>query len=704
MILRHFFSGKLRYVSIFVLFVIAVFIIISSFATEGAEKDKKRLLLGLITTILKRGHYHKMVINDSFSEKVYQGFIEKMDSGKRYLTKKDLEVAHFYKDKIDDQIKVGNTRFFDVVKAYYKSGVQSAYLFSKEYLQSPIDFTVKDSIRSVWDDFAKDSVARDKRWAKILKSRVLDDIKRLEKREKNKVASDSLYQVKSFKALEIQARRDILENFEERQKVYRKKTDMDYFSVYLNTIATTFDPHTNYMSPSDKNRFDTNISGKLEGIGAVLQEKGDYIKVVSLVVGGPSWKQGDLEANDLITAVQQEGEKSVDIAGMSINSVIELIKGRKGTKVTLTVEKIDKSIQKIKITRDVIELEDSFLKAAIIKKGAKKYGYIYLPQFYIDFKERHARNAASDMEKALANFQKEQVAGVLLDLRSNGGGSLSTAIDIGGFFVDSGPIVQVRQNDQIIVHEDKNPRVQWDKPLVIMVNYGSASASEILAAAMQDYGRAVVIGTQTFGKGTVQNLLSLNRYVNYDEALGALKLTIQKFYRVNGGSTQIKGVTPDVFWPDNQRYSKGREGDLGHVLPWDSIPNADYQPQLGYTNFKEAVAESQKRIDGNKRFQKINDYVEEVMKDIDTPVYYSLNYDLSKQKDDSLDQIFERYKDTVSYQSPLRFQATLSDSLLFKTDTIEREKKEQWIKDLKKDMFINEGVELLSKLKMTPKR
>uniref|UniRef100_A0A2B4R8S9 Tail-specific protease n=1 Tax=Stylophora pistillata TaxID=50429 RepID=A0A2B4R8S9_STYPI len=387
----------------------------------------------------------------------------------------------------------------------------------------------------------------------------MDHIKFLQKRETKKKDKEKNFHLSAFDTLEKKAREKILERFNERYKVLNKTTEDEWFAVFLNSITTVFDPHTTYFSPSEKNSFDTNISGKLEGIGAVLQSKGDYIKVVRLIAGGPAWKQGDLEANDLIIKVQQEGKEALDIMGMSINNVVKIIKGKKGTKVILTVQKLDKTYQEINITRDIIELEESFLKSCIVTNtNGKKYGYIYLPQFYINFKQKNSRSASSDMKKVLADFNEENVSGILLDLRHNGGGALQTAIDIAGFFIKKGAIVQVRhKKNQVETYKDPDPKMHWKKSLVIIVDAGSASASEILAAAMQDYGRALVMGTQTFGKGTVQNILDLNRYApQYMGPLGALKFTIQKFYRVNGGSTQIKGVTPDIKYPDPYKYSE----------------------------------------------------------------------------------------------------------------------------------------------------
>ena len=702
--ISKFSKSKVYYFSFFVMVISLIFVGFSFFPfTPSEEKpDKNKLLIQMINALLKQGHYNHKIIDDAFGGQVYEDFIDKLDPNKYYFTSKEIEQFAFYKNKIDEQLIAGQDKFFKLVMAYYQTQVKNVQRYYRNYLSKPIDFEKKDSIASQWKNFPKDTLQLKKRWHKILRSQVMGHIKFLQKREQNKKNEDIKFQLSSFDTLEKSARKKVLERFDERYKVLAKRTQEEWFTDFLNSITTVFDPHTAYFSPAAKNTFDTHISGKLEGIGATLQEKGDYIKVVNLIVGGPAWKQGDLKANHLIIKVQQEGKDPVDIMGMSINNVIKLIKGKKGTKVILTVQKLDKTYLEITITRDVVELEEAFLKSSIVTApNGKRYGYIYLPQFYINFKQRNSRSATSDMEKVLAGFNEEKVVGILLDLRRNGGGSLDTAIDIGGFFIKKGAIVQVRYKNQVQTYKDRDPKIRWKKPLVIMVDVGSASASEILAAAMQDYGRAVIIGTQTFGKGTVQNILDLNRYARYPQPLGALKLTIQKFYRVNGGSTQIKGVTPDIKYPDLYKYQKVRERDKKNVLAWDSIPAVLEEGNSFYSNFKTVVATAQKRIDNEVRFQRIKSYAKAI-KDTDSITYYPLTLAESKIADEKVRKKMSKYENLSKHKSTLKFSPTHLDKRNFVKDTLDKQRKMNWLKSLPKDMYITEGVSVLSQLKMKP--
>ena len=348
-------------------------------------------------------------------------------------------------------------------------------------------------------------------------------------------------EIKTFEELEIESREMTESSLEDIYEMMGDLDDSDWFSIFLNTMTMQFDPHTNYSAPKEKKRFDQIMAGKLEGIGARLQKKDDYTRVAELISGGPAWRGGELEVGDLILKVAQGDEEPVEIVGMRLDDAIEYIKGQKGTEVRLTVKKIDGSIEVISIIRDIIELEETFVKSSVVDIDSRKFGVINLPKFYIDFNERNFRNSATDMEQEIERLKAENVEGLLIDLRNNGGGSLKTAIEISGLFINDGPVVQVKyRGEKPNIRSDKNKKIQWEGPLVVLVNELSASASEIFAAAMQDYNRAVIIGSkQSFGKGTVQNVLPLNNYFKYPKDLGALKMTIQKFYRINGGSTQL---------------------------------------------------------------------------------------------------------------------------------------------------------------------
>ena len=356
----------------------------------------------------------------------------------------------------------------------------------------------------------------------------------------------------------------------------------DWFSIYLNVIAERFDPHTSYFAPEEKEKFDVSMSGKFFGIGARLQKKNDYVEITELISGGPAWRNKELEAGDLILKVAQGNGQPVDIGGMKLDEVVKKIKGPKGTEVRLTVKKVDGSVKVIKIVREEVEIEETYAKSSVVNKDGNLFGVIYLPKFYIDFENKDSRDAAKDVALEVDRLKKQGVQGIALDLRDNGGGSLKTVIDIAGLFIEKGPVVQVKSAGKSKeVLSDTDSKIQWDGPLVIMINNFSASASEILAAAIQDYNRGIIIGsTQSYGKGTVQNVIDLNQFVRNNSMgdLGAFKMTTQKFYRINGGSTQLKGVSSDDVMPDKYSYIKIGERDADNAMPWDKIDPAPYNP------------------------------------------------------------------------------------------------------------------------------
>ncbi|GAB1308801.1 carboxy terminal-processing peptidase [Urechidicola sp. KH5] len=508
----------------------------------------------------------------------------------------------------------------------------------------------------------------------------------------------------NFLKLEEEARTSTKENYDD---FYDRMDDFDHndwFATYLNSITAAFDPHTSYFAPRTKKQFDERLSGKLEGIGARLMQRNDYTKVSELISGGPAWRAGELEVGDIILKVAQGEEEPLDIVGMRLNDAIEFIKGPKGTEVRLTLKKIDGSIEVISIIRDVVEIEETFVKSSIVEKEGKKYGVINLPSFYIDFNDRDARNCAKDMAKEIKELKKENVDGVLIDLRNNGGGSLPAVIEMAGLFIKDGPVVQVKyKGEQPIVQKDRDKSILYDGPMVVLTNELSASASEIFAAAMQDYGRAVVIGSkQTYGKGTVQTVMDLNRYYNYEEDLGGMTLTIQKFYRINGGSTQLEGVKPDVILPSRYGYMDVGEKDFDNPLPWDQIKKANYTKWDKYANFDEVVMNSIERINKNQQFILIEENAKWLKKTRDDNTVY-LNFetyskDLERHAEES--QKFDALRD---YQTDLSFRSPEYEVTLVAQDSILGKKREVWHNNLAKDAHIEEGLNILGDLEIKKK-
>jgi len=404
---------------------------------------------------------------------------------------------------------------------------------------------------------------------------------------------------------------------------------------------------------------------------------------------------------DIILKVAQGDNEPLDIVGMRLDDAIEFIKGKKGTEVKLTIKKVDGTIGIISIIRDVVEIDETFAKTSIIEKGKRKFGLINLPKFYIDFSKKNFRNSATDMALEIERLKKENVEGLIIDLRYNGGGSLETAIDIAGLFIQEGPVVQVKYREgKPRVRFDKDAKIQWNKPLVVLVNELSASASEIFAAAMQDYNRAVIIGSnQTFGKGTVQQFMPLNNYYKYPKDLGALKMTIQKFYRVNGGSTQKEGVYSDIAIPSRYSYMKFGERDLDGALAWDKVPQAKYVPTNIYANFRDVVYNSKQRISKDPKYKLINDYAKWLKKNQDD-TSYSLHYDRFVQEAKKREEQAKRFNSVFEYQSDLTFDSPLYEKSMLSTNPNLGDKRKAWHQSLAKDLYISEALNVLDELKL----
>ena len=679
------------------------------------DPEKDKVLIGLVRYALKQGHYEPHLINDEFSEKVFTDFIDALDPYKRFFIQTDIEEFSKFKTLIDDQIKSEDLTFYNVVMERFDQRVLESQSFYREILQSPFDFNKEDSFDVDYDKkkYSLNQSELIKNWQKQLKvstlSRLHEKIQLQEAmankdeatNEDTEVAAENEVSLKSFEELEIESREAAEKSLDDLYTLMSELDDTDWFAIFINTMTIQFDPHTNYFAPKDKKRFDISMAGKLEGIGARLQKRDDYTRVAELISGGPAWRGGELEVGDLILKVGQGDELAVDIVGMRLDDAIEYIKGKKGTEVILTVKKIDGSVAVISIIRDIVELEETFVKSSLVEVDNRKFGVINLPKFYIDFNERNFRNSATDMEQEIARLKEENVEGLLIDLRNNGGGSLKTAIEIAGLFISDGPVVQVKyRGEKPNIRSDKDKKIQWDGPLVVLVNELSASASEIFAAAMQDYNRAVIIGSkQSFGKGTVQNVLPLNNYFKYDKDLGALKMTIQKFYRINGGSTQLKGVVSDIAMPDKYTYFEIGERDEKNPLSWDKIEPAEYKPLDVYENFHSVVNESKMRIGDNPHFIIIDENAKWLKEGRDDTVV-NLNYEKYKSELEQREEENKAFDDIALYESNLTFDSPAYEVQLMEQDSILAKKREIWHESLKKDIYVEEALTVLSELEI----
>ncbi len=681
-------------------FIVSLF---TSYQTNANTDPKDKVLLTILKYVLTQGHYEPKEIDDAFSEEVFTSFIENLDPSKRYFLQSDIDEFAAFKHQIDDQINSEDLSFFYLVYNRLIIRTAETKIYYKEILANPFNFKDSDSLNVGYDKlpYAKDKNELVDTWYKQLKFSTLSRLHDKITDQDDKIKTDSTFVVKTFDELEIESRTSTLENMDELYERIEELTYSDWFTTYLNSITEQFDPHTNYFDPITKKGFDQRISGKLEGIGARLQKKNDYTKVSELIHGGPAWKQGELEAEDIILKVGQGAAEPTDIVGMRLDHAIEFIKGVKGSEVRLTVKKIDGTIKIITIIRDIVELEETFVKSSVIKKDGKTFGLIDLPSFYINFESKNARNSGSDMALEIERLKKENIDGLVIDLRNNGGGSLQTAIEISGLFIDKGPVVQVKYRGRDAdVKKDNDPKIQWNGPLVILVNELSASASEIFAAAMQDYKRGIVIGgKQTFGKGTVQSVLDINQYHNLKEDIGALKMTIQKFYRINGGSTQLEGVHSDINLPSRYSYIDIGERDMPNSLKFDKVEPAVYTVWDNYQNYNTVINNSKKRVSANTYFKLIDSNAQWLKSTQDDTTVF-LNYDaytadLEKNKNEA-----SKYNELKDFTTNLTFESPLYEQPLIKADQDLADKREAWHKNLKKDMYIEEALNVLSELKL----
>ncbi|WP_027880995.1 carboxy terminal-processing peptidase [Mesoflavibacter zeaxanthinifaciens] len=681
-----------------------------SFTTKVDDNpDKDKLLIQIITLALDQLHFEPKTVDDAFSKEIFEDYLEQVDPLKRYFLKSDIDDFKKYETEIDDQLKAYDISFFNAVHERLIKRQEEAKAYYKEILEKPFDFSKDEEYNADYEnlEYSKNKKQLKERWRQQLKFNTLSNYETLiEQQENDEAKEDNTEAPKSLTELEDEARNETLKALDNYFTDYIEDMERkDWFAMYVNTIVEEYDPHTSYMAPVDKDRFDQQMSGKLEGIGARLQKKMDYIKIVELISGGPAWRDGQIEVGDVILKVRQGDEKeAVSIVGMRIDDAIKLIKGPKGTDVVLTMKKVDGTIEDIKVTRDLVELEETYAKSSIVKKDDRIYGVINLPKFYVDFNDYKERNAASDIKLEIERLKEQGIEGLVLDLRNNGGGSLKTVVDMAGLFIEDGPIVQVRETgSQKEVLKDTDRSITWDGPLVIMVNELSASASEILAAAMQDYKRAIIIGSkQTYGKGTVQNVLDLNRMVRNSSHgdLGALKLTRQKFYRINGGSTQLEGVKSDIAVPDRYSFIDIGERDQENPLPWDKITPVDYDVWDSYFDYDATISKSKQRMANNQQLKLIEQSAKWAKKQMDDNTY-SLNYKKYKEELKLNEEQAKQFDAISDYKTNLTFNSLPYEQKMFEQDTVLKQKRERWHENLSKDVYVEEALNVLDDLNST---
>ena len=698
---------KKNITTVLISFVIC-FVSCNSISKNFESDDKDSLVIQLITYVLDQAHYLDVEIDDNFSEKVFDSFLENIDPYKRYLYQSDIDMLSKYKYEIDDSFNQPNLEFFNLAYEILIQRIDEAKQISQEVLSNPFDFQLEETFNFDIEElqYVNSKIDLVERWRKLMKVYLIENYHDEIKEDERTFKKDSTFRVRNYSEIEIETREVLNETMADYFVIMEEEFQRQHwFSIYLNSFVSQYDPNTSYLDPEDRDRFNIDMSGNYAGIGAILRKKVDKIEITELISGGPAWRNNSLEKGDVILKVRQEDDSEpVSVVGYRLADAVKLIKGEKGTNVFLTVKKVDGTVNEISIERDIVLLEETYIKSSLVEKDGNNYGIINIPKFYIDFENQDNRDAAKDLKIEINRLKDQGVQGLVIDLRNNGGGSLKTVVDMAGMFIESGPVVQVKYFDkEKQVLRDRDRSILWRGPLVILVNEGSASASEILAAAMQDYERAIIIGgNQTWGKGTVQNVFPLNRMVrgNTKGDLGALRYTTQKYYRVNGGSVQLEGVKSDINLPFRYKYLDFGEKDSENPLQWDEIENINYQKWNSNFDFDFAIKNSQKRMKESEHLKLVDENAKWI-KDIREKKIFNLNYQKFRSELEENIKTTEKFKKLDNFSLDYSFKSLPYETQMIENDSILGKKRERWHKSLNKDIYIGEALNVLSDLRFS---
>lgn len=682
----------------------------SIYGTDSNEKiAQQQKLLSTVGVLLEQQHYSPKKINDDFSKKIFNAYLDQLDGDKSIFIASDVNGLKKYETSIDDEIHGSGIQFQPAVSAIYEKRVAETMTYYKDILSKPFDYTINESVQLDGDklSYTNSEAERKDRWRKKLKYYSLERFIDLqEEREKNK-GKDS-FKVLPDDSLELNARVSVLKMMDRTfNRIKTTFTEDQRFNAFINVITNSMDPHTDYYPPIEKRAFDERMSNQFYGIGAQLQQDDNGIKIASVVTGGPAWKSGAIVAGDIIIKVAQGSNEPVDVSGYGTEDAVKLIRGDKGTEVRITFKKQDGTTKTVGLIREKIEQDEGLARSAVIMQGSEKIGYIALPDFYANFEDKNGFKCSEDVAAEVKKLKAEKVKGIVIDLRNNGGGSLLEVVKMVGLFIKTGPVVQVKERDGRVDQQtwrDNDESVLYDGPLTVMVNELSASASEIFAAAIQDYKRGIVIGSSsTYGKGTVQRPIPFGRPIDFYSTrteFGAVSLTFQKFYRVNGGSTQLKGVVPDIIMPDTYEYLKIREKDNPNSLPWDAIPQTKYQTWEGVeANKLDAIIKNQQaRIMSDENLILLQDNLKWLSKNGETPI--NLKIDQFKQMQKQIASTVTQNNNLLKLKSDLNVQAMEADKDKFYNNPDKNKgiRYQEWLKLLKQDLQIDAGIKIIQEL------
>jgi carboxyl-terminal processing protease len=696
----HFMVSK-KSLPIVLVLVIAGFLIAFNSSGLVNPPGKYEQIFVQVTEMLEAAHYNPKKVDDEFSKKIFTKYIESLDPDKNVFLEADIRELKKYELSIDDELHGAPVQFFYAIDALFlKRGRELADLMPVLF-QQPFQFQSDEQISLDPDKavFPKNEAVRKEIWRKRLKFMTLERFSDLLDQRALLKSTDSTY--KSDTQLESDARTKVKQimtrNFE---RMLNKTKPDERFDILVNVITNTMDPHTTFFPPLEKRSFDEQMSGKFYGIGASLRYDDGAIKVATIVAGLPAWKSQQITVGDQVLKVAQGSVEPVDLTGFETEEAVKLIRGKKGTEVRLTIKKADGSIRIVTMIREEVELDETYARSAVITEQGRKMGYIFLPEFYADWERPNGAKCSQDVAKEILKLKEQQVDGIIMDLRNNGGGSLYDVVQMVGFFIPEGPVVQVKDREgNPTVLRDRDRSVLYDGPLAVMVNEFSASASEIFAAAIQDYGRGVVIGsTSTYGKGTVQRNIGLessSRVLNNDNSeLGTIKLTLQKFYRINGGSTQLKGVTPDIILPDQYENLKYREKDNPDAMPWDEIQRAFFTRITPTYDLETIKRRSSARVSQDSSFSAVKSVSAMIEKS--NQKFYSLKLDTYRNEQKQMRATFKHLEESNKGHQALTIQMLDSDEKRLSTDNDKLERRKQWIKNLSRDIYISETCKVVS--------
>jgi len=695
---------------LFLLLGCGVFIAFRTFGTLENPPTKYEKILRNVGEMLTQIHYSPKNINDKFSKEVYKKYLESVDPMKNIMLQSDADVLKKYENTIDDEILGAPVKFVPAVTEIIKKRMLETEKVYKDLLAQPFDFTKDEN--AILDpeklSFSKNDADRKEAWRKRLKYMVLDRYAELlDVQEKNK-GKDG-YVSKTNEALEKDARAKVLKIMDRiYDRVKFKVSDDDHFNEYVNLITNSMDPHSTFFPPVDKRYFDEQMSGRFFGIGASLKLDENAIKIGTLITGSPAGKSGQIQVGDVITKVAQGSEEPVDLTGYEVEDAVKLIRGTKGTEVRLTLKKSDGALKVVTLIRDEIVQDETFARSVVVDNGKSKIGYIFLREFYADFENPKGARSFDDVRKEIIKIKAEKVDGIILDLRFNGGGSLYDVVQMAGLFIEDGPIVQVKDRDgKPSVLRDKDKSILYDGPFAVMVNELSASASEIFAAAIQDYKRGVIIGsTSTYGKGTVQRNIGLDKdqgiAMAANSELGTIKLTLQKFYRINGGSTQLRGVSSDIVLPDELEHVKIREKDDPDALPWDTIQRADYNTWKAAYDLKSIESASAARISDNGVFNMIKKNAEWLAKQNDK--IYPLNLEKFRNERKQISVANKELEALINkLPKEIHVNTLTGEDTKYASDKDKEERMVTWRKSLKNDIYLNEAINVINDMSSSQK-